>query len=253
MNNLLELGKSMVEDIVDTYRDSFFEYVNPKSLDDETYIKIGKELFENKEMFLDYMNYIYLDDFNWHQSEVESFDFIQEIVDVNIGESGKYIWNDRYETYVRLVDYEESLTQILKGKLFIPCCVESSKGDKRIYIDSYDATLNGYNVLAEDEETDVFVEDNDDTDGIFGYLCSVFSEDCPEIAGKLSIYFQIDTTKWTLDKNAKDMINKSTKQKRSAESIFYELINELLESNSDVLKKYGIKGADSNIYDVEIQ
>lgn len=259
MTNLLELGKSMVYDIVNTYKDSFFEYVDENSLDDETYMKIGKALFEDKEKFLDYMNHLYLEDFDWHNSEVESFEFIQEIVDVSIGESGKYVWYNRDETYVPVVEYQDALQQILNKNLVVPCAIENSAGDISQIIHSYDKKLKGYNIVIENEEEDidVFVEDEKTTTpgipGIYDYINNIFFEPSQEIASKLSLYLEIDKTKWKVDENGIDMIDRSTNQKIKSDTIFYEFLEELLEKNPAILKKYGIKSANSNIYDVKIQ
>lgn len=103
MKNLLELGKSMEQSILKTYKDSYYEYVDFNSLDDETYIKIGKKLFNEKDLFLDYMNHIYLEDFNWYESEVNSFDYILDLVYDSINESKKYNWNEDIGKFMPII------------------------------------------------------------------------------------------------------------------------------------------------------
>lgn len=94
MKDLLGLGKNLVKEMKDQYKDCFYRYVDENCFNDETYVSVGKELFDNKKMYLDYMNHLYLDDFDWLESEVNSFDFIQELVDVKVEESKKYKWSD---------------------------------------------------------------------------------------------------------------------------------------------------------------
>ena len=78
MKNLLELGKELVSEMKNQYCDSFYKYVDENSLPDNTYVLIGEKLFEDKKMFMDYMNHKYLTDFNWLESKVNSFDFIKK-------------------------------------------------------------------------------------------------------------------------------------------------------------------------------
>lgn len=253
MNNLLALGKSMVEDMAKTYEDCFYEYVKADSLDDETYIKIGKELFKDKEKFLDYMNHLYLEDFDWLKSEVNSFDFIQELVDIKISESGKYIWHDNKEQFVPVIEYTESLKNMYKDEFPTPCCVKNLATNKEVFIDSYDDYNKGYNVLGEDKDEELYIFLEEGIDDIYDYLESELSTPTIELNGMLNMYYEIDQKVWSAKVDDEYMENRITHQKENVRDLFEKCMDELIENNPNILKKYGLNQILLNVHEVNVQ
>lgn len=251
MNNLLELGKNIVKDMTETYKDCFYEYVKADSLDEGTYIRIGKELFDNKELFLDYMNHLYVEDFNWHESEVNSFDFIQDLVDVQIHESGKYSWYNKNEQFVPVIQYSESLKSMYKDKLPVPCCVRSLILDKEIYIEGYEDYNKGYTILLEDGETLLFLED--EIDALYDYIKSKLAVSTKEVNGLLNIYLEINQKVWEAEADSEYMKNKVTNEKENIRDLFEKCMDELIENNPDTLEKYGLNQILLNVHEVNLQ
>lgn len=131
MKSLLELGKSLVGEMKCQYKDCFYRYVDENSFNDETYLAIGKKLFSDKEKYIDYMSHIYEEDFDWTQSNVNSFDYIQNIVDIAIKESNKYIWSDEYNAHIPVIKYDSSFRSIPLTNFKNPCCIKNLTAMKR--------------------------------------------------------------------------------------------------------------------------
>lgn len=253
MNNLLALGKSMVKEMKYQYKDSFYCYVNENSFEDKTYIDIATKLFENKEKFLDYMNYLYVENFDWLNSEVNSFDFIQELVDIKVSESGKYIWHDNKGQFVPVIEYTESLKNMYKDEFPTPCCVKNLTTNKEVFIDSYDDYNKGYNVLGEDKDEELYIFLEEGVDDIYDYLESELSTPTIELNGMLNMYYEIDPKVWSAKVDDEYMENRITHQKENVRDLFEKCIDELIENNPDVLKKYGLNQILLNVHEVNVQ
>lgn len=253
MNNLLALGKSMVKEMKYQYKDSFYYYVDENSFEDKTYIDIATKLFENKEKFLDYMNYLYVENFDWLNSEVNSFDFIQDLVDIKISEYGKYIWHDNKEQFVPVIEYTESLKNMYKDGFPTPCCIKNLATNKEVFIDSYDDYNKGYNVLGEDKDEELYIFLEEGVDDIYDYLESELSTPTIELNGMLNMYYEIDQKVWSVKVDDEYMENRITHQKENVRDLFEKCMDELIGSNPEILKKYGLNQILLNVHEVNVQ
>lgn len=240
MKNLLELGKNLVKEMKDQYKDCFYRYVDENSFNDETYVLVGKELFDNKKMYLDYMNHLYLDDFDWLKSEVNSFDFIQELVDVKVEESKKYKWSDEEEAYLPVVEYDDFVKGNTRDVLIRPCYIVDSKTGKSLCIKGYEEKEIPYGYIY---VMSVFSEQTTET----------ISEQTIEINGRLNLYLELDNSVWDAKDGDKDIENKITKEKKDSTDLLIECLNELIENNPDTLKKYGLNQIIPNVHEVRVQ
>lgn len=110
MNKFLMLGKEMTKDMIRVYKDCYFKYVQIESINDATFEAMGKKLYENKDMFLDYTKHQFEEDFNWEESKINSFDFIQDLVgEFLCKEEGNHYWDEELEVYAS----KESLCYII--------------------------------------------------------------------------------------------------------------------------------------------
>lgn len=251
MKNLLELGKNLVKEMKDQYKDCFYRYVDENSFDDKTYISIGEVLFDKKEMFIDYMNHLYLEDFDWLDSEVNSFDFIQDLVDVKVEESKKYRWCDEEEAFVPVIEYSDELKNTYKDVFLNPCIIRNSTIGKEVHIKGYDDCDRGYNVLGEDGETLLFFEDK--VDNVYNYIQSKLSMPTLEINGCLNLYLELDNSVWDAKDEDLDVKNRITKEKSNATDLLIDCLEELIENNPDTLKKYGLNQIIPNVHEVRVQ
>lgn len=167
--NFLELGKQIVKEMKGKYRDCFYRYVDENSLEDKTYIEIAKSLYDNEELFTDYMKHLVSEEFDWVQSPVNSFDFIHELVDVKLEESGKYYWDEDEECYVPISKSSEL-----------------------------------------------------------------------ELNGRLHLYMALNENVWKTTEDDNTLENQLNGKKNNAEDIFYRCLNELIEENPSIIRKYGL-------------
>lgn len=102
MSKYLELGKEVAKVMLDSYEESFFAYVKVSDIGDDVLESIGKELYENKKMFDDYQRFLYEEGngFEWLNSEVNSYDFIYELVDKAVENLKSHYWSDDAEQYL---------------------------------------------------------------------------------------------------------------------------------------------------------
>lgn len=257
MKNLLELGKEVVLEMKNQYRDSFYKYVDEHSLPDDVYISVGKELFCEKNMFMDYMNYKYLTDFDWLKSEVNSFDFIQDLVHEKIEGSKKYYWHETENMFIPIIEYSECLNVINEDNLAIPCIIRNSATNKSIYIvnygDVYCDCNNGYLVMDMNDENqkDIFLEDG--VDNIYEYLDKKLNPPIIELNGTLNLYFEVDSNRWKVEDEDVNMLDIETGEMREVSDIFISCLDELIESNPEILKKYGLTQIVNNVHSVIVQ
>lgn len=242
MENLLELGKNLMKEVKSQYKDCFYRYVDENSFEDEIYIAVGKKLFDNKEKFLDYMNYKYIEDFDWLNSEVNSFDFIQDIVDVAIENSGKYYWDEAGEIFIPVInyyDYDKSLC-----KLSIPSLMINE--EKRICLTMDDSYTRCF---LEDVHTGDKIESK--FDDIRESIHNIFNPEIIEINGKLNLYYELDLSVWKA-KEGSNVIHREDKE-FIIEDVFTECLEEMVNSNPEILKKYGLNEINLNIHEVYLQ
>lgn len=251
MENLLGLGKNLVKEMKNQYEDCFYRYVDENSFDDETYISIGKGLFDNKEKFIDYMNHLYIEDFNWLNSEVNSFDFIQDLVDKKIKESKKYRLCDSEEAFVPVIEYSDSLRDNYKDIFSTPCYIRNSIIEKEFYVQGYDEFNEGYRLFDEYNEEWLFLQDR--VNNIYDYISSKLSTPTVEINGLLNLYLELNNSVWNAKEDDIEIENRASKEKRNVVEVLGECLEELIESNPDILKKYGLNQIISNIHEARVQ
>ena len=248
MKDLLGLGKNLVKEMKDQYKDCFYRYVDENSFNDETYTSIGKVLCDDKEKYIDYMNHLYVEDFDWLESEVNSFDFIQDLVGAKIQESKKYRWCDKEEAFVSVVEYSDLSRDNYKNILINPCFIRNSITEKELYTQGYNEFDKGYSLFDESDNTCVFLKDE-----VYNYINSKLSMPTLEINGLLNLYLELDNSVWNAKEDDVDVENRVTKEKRNALDMLGECLEELIESNPDILKKYGLNQIISNIHEVRVQ
>lgn len=101
MNKFLMLGKEMTRDIVKVYNDPCFRDVEMESISDTAFKAMGKKLYDNKEMFLDYTKRQYEEDFDWKESSLNSFDFVKNLVgEFLCKKGGNHYWDEEFEVYI---------------------------------------------------------------------------------------------------------------------------------------------------------
>lgn len=111
MSKFLELGKEVTGIIVEGYKESFFAHVKVENIPDAVLESIGRNLYNNKEMFNDYLRFVYEEEeeFSWLDSEVNSYDFIYKLVDGAVEDLNIYYWSDDTEMYIpRLLTTEDT-------------------------------------------------------------------------------------------------------------------------------------------------
>lgn len=126
MSKFLELGKEVAEIAIERYKDSFFAYVEVGCIADTALESIGRKLYNNKEMFIDYQRFLFEeeDGFDWLSSEVNSYDFIYELVDEEINGLDSYYWSDEIEAYLpRLIIAEDAVEFLGNTELKEDCPV----------------------------------------------------------------------------------------------------------------------------------
>lgn len=117
---LLELGKEIVNSVFERFESNEnFKYINEKDIDKDILVSIGQTLYSNKEMFEDYTKGIYDEEgFDWVNSEVNSIDFIYEIVDKKLNSSPKYYFDDNIKGYVENIAIsEENIEEKIIAKM----------------------------------------------------------------------------------------------------------------------------------------
>ena len=235
----------------DQYKYGFYRYVDENSFNDETYISIGKLLFDSKEIFMDYMNHLYMEDFDWINSEVNSFDYIQHIVDVKIEQSKKYYWCDDEEAFIPIIEYSDSLKRTYKDGFLNPCLIRNPRTGKEVHIKGYDDFNKGYNVFDEDGQTLIFLKDEENN--IYDYIQSKLYMPTVEINGLLNLYLELDNSIWNAKDGYEDVENRITKERNNATDLLIDCLEELIENNPNVLKKYGLNQIIPNVHEVRVQ
>lgn len=149
MSKFLELGKEVTGAIVEGYRESFFAYVKVENIPDAVLESIGRNLYNNKEMFNDYLRFVYEKEegFDWLDSEVNSYDFIYELVDEEISKLDSYYWSDDAEQYIPRVsitgDAEEFLNNMeIKKDSPVAIVLDEKEKDYMIMYLANEKTLN---------------------------------------------------------------------------------------------------------------
>ena len=106
MSKFLELGKEVASIIISGYKDSYFSYVDVNDIPDKKLEDIGKALYKNKPMFDDYQRFLYEseDAFDWYASEVNSYDYIYNLVEGTIASLDNFHWNDESEQYIKRIN-----------------------------------------------------------------------------------------------------------------------------------------------------
>lgn len=114
---LLELGKEVVQGVIDRFEDSYYEYVKVEDIKPETLILIGTKIYSDIELFSAHTRNMYEDcNFQWTNKVYDAFDNISYIVSDAITESGEYYFDKDAElyllaTYIDEVDSREKITQ----------------------------------------------------------------------------------------------------------------------------------------------
>lgn len=108
MEKYLNLGKEISQEVLARHKDSYFAYVSVEYMKDETLINIGKTVISRKDKFEDYMRYKSGEEgFDWSESPVNSYDFIEDVVSQNLDECREFMWNGEEESYMRVAYPEE--------------------------------------------------------------------------------------------------------------------------------------------------
>lgn len=98
--NFSQLGKSMVQEMINTYKDYYFRYVNTIVIKNEVFNELGKKLYANEKAFLDFMKSQYDDNFLLKDAESDAFDFVHSLVEEYIcSEEGNHKWSDSIGYY----------------------------------------------------------------------------------------------------------------------------------------------------------
>ena len=108
MEIFLKLGKQVSEIVIERHRTSYLAYVDADSMEDNTLKKIGEALISDKDKFYDYIRFLTDEEgFDWAESEVNSYDFVEEIVSYSLDECDEYCWNGEWEAYMKTVYLSE--------------------------------------------------------------------------------------------------------------------------------------------------
>lgn len=108
MEMFLKLGKEISREVLSRHKDSYFAYVDVEYMKDETLINIGKTVMSRKDKFEDYMRYKSGEEgFDWSESSVNSYDFIEDVVSDNLNTCTEFMWNGEEESYMRVAYPDE--------------------------------------------------------------------------------------------------------------------------------------------------
>lgn len=143
MSNLEILGRGIVKDIITQNKNNYYQHINRQRLNKEVYTSIGKNLFENKKEFMDYMNYLYQENFSWENLSYESQWLLENIVNKEIENSKKYKWDYKRNIFIPVFNrYSFSENKVLDKVNFSICIIENEVQEKEAYIEK-DCTSKG--------------------------------------------------------------------------------------------------------------
>lgn len=105
--------------------------------------------------------------------------------------------------------------------------------------------------MDDENQSEIFLEDG--VDNIYKYLEEELKLPTIELNGSLNLYFEINSNRWRAKDKDINILDKETGEVKEANDVFISCLDELVESNPDILKKYGLNQILSNVHEVTVQ